>query len=382
MDIWQKNGLTRPTEKRPDFKLFIRAITEREPAPIRVGDLFADPRIMGEFINEKVRRPDELIGRDQGGEGGGIEDGIRFLEQSVKFSAMAGWDFVTAHSILTFPGFGWLTASEDSRNIKGGRRAYIDSNKGPIMTWENFETYQWPESPGMINAGNKFLAEIVPPGMKVLVLPGGLFEWTTWLMGMVPFSLALYDQPDLVDAIIEKLSDIIYKGAEELMEIPNIGGLFIGDDMGFFSGTMVKPDILREKFLPHLKKIVDLTHEAGKLVLLHSCGNLESIMDDICETGIDAKHSFEDKIMPVEKVYQRWGDRIGIIGGVDVNLLSEGTEEDIRQRTREILNACGPAGGYVLGTGNSVASYIPVRNYLIMLDEGRQWNLEHYGLEY
>jgi uroporphyrinogen decarboxylase len=311
-----------------------------------------------------------------------IEAGIRFLEQSVKFSVTAGWEFVTAHSVLNFPGFMWHAASEESRDIKGGRRAYIDSNKGPIMSWEDFENYQWPESPGIINAGNKFLAEIVPAGMKVLVLPGGLFEWTTWLMGMVPFSLALYDQPELVDAVIEKLSEIIYKGAEELMDIPNIGGLFIGDDMGFYSGTLIKPDILREKFLPHLKRITDMVHQAGKLVLLHSCGNLESIMDDICDTGIDAKHSFEDKIMPVEKVYQRWGNRIGIIGGVDVNLLSEGSELDIRNRTREILDVCAPGGGYVLGTGNSVASYIPVRNYLIMMDEGRKWNLENFSREY
>jgi len=128
--------------------------------------------------------------------------------------------------------------------------------------------------------------------------------------------------------------------------------------------------------------MVDLAHQAGKLVLLHSCGNLTSIMDDICDTGIDAKHSFEDKIMPVESAYQRWSDRIGIVGGVDVNLLSGATEESIRRRTREILDICGSGGRYVLGTGNSVASYIPIRNYLIMIDEGRRWNLEHFSREH
>ena len=373
MDIWQANGLQAPALRKPDFDRFMHVITQKTPMPVPVGDLFADPRIMGEFISQRVRRSHEASSTTE----------IHlFMEQTVNFSQMAGWDFVTAHSDLRFPGFQWVAAGVDSRNIKGGRRAYVDSNSGPIMSWKDFENYQWPESPGIINTGNKILADLVPSGMKALVLPGGLFEWTTWLMGMVPFSLALYDEPDLVDAIIEKLSDIIYKGAEEVMQIPNIGGLFIGDDMGFYSGTLVNPQVLKEKFLPHLKGITELAHQAGKLVLLHSCGNLASIMDDICDTGIDAKHSFEDKIMPVEDVYQRWGDRVAIMGGLDVNLLSAGTEANIRKRTRGILDVCGPDGGYVLGTGNSVASYIPVRNYLIMLDEGRKWNLDNFGREF
>lgn len=128
--------------------------------------------------------------------------------------------------------------------------------------------------------------------------------------------------------------------------------------------------------------MANLAHNHNKLAILHSCGNLEAIMDDICDTGVDGKHSFEDKIMPVEEAYRRWSDRIGIIGGVDMNLLAKGTEEEVRKRTTEILNVCGPNGRYVLGTGNSVASYIPIRNYLAMLDEGRQWNLKFFGREY
>jgi uroporphyrinogen decarboxylase len=249
-------------------------------------------------------------------------------------------------------------------------------------SWEAFENYQWPESPGKINQWAKELAEILPEGMKIMNLPGGLFEWTTWLMGLVPFSYALYDQPDLVDAIIERVAEIIYKGAEEFISLPESGGFFIGDDMGFFSGTMIDPGVLREKFFPHLKKMVALAHNRGKLALLHSCGNLEAIMDDICATGLDGKHSFEDKIMPVEEVYRRWGDRISLIGGVDVNLLASGTEEEVRTRVRRILDVCGASGGYVLGTGNSVASYIHFPNYLAMLEEGRKWNSAHFGREY
>ncbi|PIP16571.1 MAG: uroporphyrinogen-III decarboxylase-like protein, partial [bacterium (Candidatus Ratteibacteria) CG23_combo_of_CG06-09_8_20_14_all_48_7] len=60
-------------------------------------------------------------------------------------------------------------------------------------------------------------------------------------------------------------------------------------------------------------------------------------------------------------------------GGVDVNELCRLKEEPLRQYVRKILDECMPGGGYALGTGNSVANYIPIENYLTMLDEGRRW---------
>jgi len=94
---------------------------------------------------------------------------------------------------------------------------------------------------------------------------------------------------------------------------------------------------------------------------------MEDLIEDV---GIDAKHSFEDVIMPVTAVKQRYGERIAILGGVDVDMLSTASEEEVRAYTRNTLEACMPGGGYALGTGNSVANYIPLDNYIAMLDEG------------
>ena len=92
--------------------------------------------------------------------------------------------------------------------------------------------------------------------------------------------------------------------------------------------------------------------------------------DLISDVKIDARHSFEDAIMPVTEVKKRYGDRIAILGGVDVDKLCRFEEKELRSYVRGILEKCMPGGGYALGTGNSVANYIPVKNYLIMLDEG------------
>ena len=58
-----------------------------------------------------------------------------------------------------------------------------------------------------------------------------------------------------------------------------------------------------------------------------------------------------------------------MLGGVDINVLSKGTEDDVRRRTRQLIETCGARGRYAVGSGNSIPSYVPPASYLAMLDE-------------
>jgi uroporphyrinogen decarboxylase len=99
---------------------------------------------------------------------------------------------------------------------------------------------------------------------------------------------------------------------------------------------------------------------------------MDELIDDV---GIDAKHSFEDVITPVADAKRMYGDRIAVLGGIDVDFLCRANEAEVRAYTRSVIDACAPGGGWALGTGNSVANYIPVENYLAMLDEGMQYRI-------
>ncbi|MDD3926541.1 MAG: hypothetical protein PHT33_07770, partial [bacterium] len=94
------------------------------------------------------------------------------------------------------------------------------------------------------------------------------------------------------------------------------------------------------------------------------------------EVKIDAKHSYEDSILSVTEAWKLYGDRIAILGGYDVDRLCRSTEEEIRAYTGMLITEVGAEGGYALGSGNSIASYIPVEKYLTMLDEG--WRLRNW----
>ena len=145
--------------------------------------------------------------------------------------------------------------------------------------------------------------------------------------------------------------------------------------MGFKTSTLIAPDQLREYILPWHARYARLAHEHGRPFILHSCGQIEAVMPDLVESvRIDGRHSYEDVIDPIERVHARWGHKVAVLGGVDVDLLARGTPQAVRRRTREILNACAPAGGYACGSGNSVTNYVPIANYLAMVETVHAYN--------
>ncbi len=242
-----------------------------------------------------------------------------------------------------------------------------------IASWEDFEKYPWPKVEDMDLWSYEFASNNLPQGMGIFgCLSGGILEIAlNDLFGYETLSYLIYDNPELVKAVFDRIGNLIYKAYEKLIGLKNLAGFFQGDDMGFRTATLISPRELRKYVLPWHKKLAQFCHSHGLLYILHSCGNLETIMEDlISDVKIDAKHSFEDAIMPVTEAKEKYGERIAILGGVDLDKLCRFEEKELRSYVRHILEKCMPGGGYALGTGNSVANYIPVNNYLIMLDEG------------
>lgn len=377
------SGPTFRAKRSPNFENLRRALLRQGPAgPVPFIELFADPAVMEEVLGEKfpVELPQFTGGGDQ--YGGPIDPltGIQVLDLILRFCYETGYDYVFTSPMLVFPRSNYAMAEDPSgrKNWSGGKRFWQDEETGPIQSWADFESFPWPKADHIGYGGMEYLNAVVPEGMRIIVDMPGIFENTTWLMGFASYSYALYDQPDLVQAITERVAELVIASVQTAVTYDNVGAIFFTDDLGYSNGTLVSPATLRKHFFPYYRRLVNAAHAADRLILLHSCGNLEKVMDDIIEIGFDAKHSFEDKIIPVEEAFVRWGERISILGGVDMDLLGRASEADVRKRTRQILEICGAQGtGYALGTGNSVANYIPIENYMAMLDEGRRWNREH-----
>jgi uroporphyrinogen decarboxylase len=308
------------------------------------------------------------------------KDPFYALRFDVELQRFLGYDMVRGY--LTLKGGAALFprpthAAADTTDLAGQRRAqrnWTDEHSGPVTSWEQFEKYPWPDPKNLDLRHLEWFEKNLDPRMGVYVGCHQIFEQVTWLMGYETLCLKLYDDPALVDAMFERVGRFFVPVAEVACDFACVKALFGGDDMGYKTATMVPPDVLIKKSFPWHRKISQVAHKHGKLNILHSCGNLETVMEQIIDyCQYDAKHSFEDVIEPIAVAKKRWGKRIALLGGIDVDFLARASEPEIRRRVRETLDICMTGGGYCLGSGNSVTNYIPVENYLVMLDEGRRY---------
>jgi len=299
-------------------------------------------------------------------------------KRQVAVQSFLGYDFVRCSmSGMDMPVRNIFTEDTASLRRKEGR-SYVDEHTGPITNWEEFEKYPWPNPEEASSRSLEWYEKNLPENMCVIGSGGfaHFAEYLTWLMGYETLCMALCEQRDLVAEISQRLVDMYRIFLKRLLCFDRVKIIWGSDDMGFRGGTLVGPDDLREFVLPGHKLMAEMSHAAGRPYLLHSCGNLDLIMDDLInDVGIDAKHSFEDTIEQVTDVKDTYGRRIALLGGIDVDFLCRASEPEVRRRVRTTLEKCTVGSGYVLGTGNSVANYIPVDNYLAMVDEGRRFAL-------
>jgi len=351
---------------QPDAKRFIDVIMGRAASE--------RPPMVEYLVDDALRKPimQQLLGREWVDPQPGDRRSIQaYLDNFVVFFHQLGYDFVRYEESLPFAERG--ISGLDPTGIQGTRE-WRDMHTGAISDWASFDAYEWPSVTPATMANYAYLSQHLPEGMGLLVChAGGIYEHLAAVFSYEGLCYALYDQPDLVEAVANRMGELMLDYYRQLVELEGVIAIFPGDDMGFRTGTLLPPDALRTYTLPWHKRYAELTHAHALPYFLHSCGNVFEIMDDLIEdVGIDAKHSYEDAIMPVEQFQERYGERIGILGGVDVDVLGRRSLEEIRSRVRQIIDTCQPRGRYCIGSGNSIPSYIPVESYLTMLDEAQR----------
>jgi uroporphyrinogen decarboxylase len=344
------------SQPAPDCERFIRAVTTDYQPP--------RPPLVEYIVDRAVMQPVlEMMGRKWVTPGADPESQQAHWDNFIAFWHGTGYDFVRLELSMAFP-----RASREG-GVRG--RSFAETGRGPIGSREDFDRYPWPRPADADFFAYEYIAEHLPEGMGLIANhAGGVFEHLSLLMGYETLCLSLYDQPELVEAVANRLGELMLEYYRRLLELPRLIAVFPGDDMGFRSGTLIAPEHLRKLALPWHRRFARLTHQAGLPYLLHSCGNVAEIMDDLIdEVGIDAKHSFEDAVTPAAEAKRRWGDRIGILGGVDVDKLTRLSPSELRRYVRGLIDACAPGGRFAVGSGNSIPDYIPPINYLTMIDE-------------
>jgi uroporphyrinogen decarboxylase len=303
-------------------------------------------------------------------------DPIANAQRQITIQRFLGYDFVRCPVQGLEIQFNYHDTPDTADLKRSNGRHYMDEHRGPVTTWQEYEAFPWPTASQLSTQALEWFDKNLPEDMGIIASGGfaHFAEYLTWLFGYESLCYALYDQRDLVKAISDKLIELYKAALEQILQFKCVKVVWGSDDMGFNTGTLISPNDLREFVLPGHKLMAEMSHAVGRPYILHACGNLTNIMPDLIDdVRIDGKHSFEDNIERVEEVKDTYGQRIALLGGIDLDFLCRSDEQAVRQRVRRTLDKCLPGGGYCLGTGNSVANYIPLDNYLAMVDEGRRY---------
>ena len=319
---------------RPDFKQLRQALLrDGKPDHVPFYELFVNPSVIERLLGKKITS----------------------RADTVEFYYRSGYDYVPV-----WPGLTMQCGS------------LVDRTKGyPICDRATFDRYPWPDPAAITFQEFEQVAPVLPPGMRMIGQTGGVLEMAEGLCGYEQLCLLLADDRALVHDIFERIGILYERMYEGMARIDKVGALVISDDLGFKTQTLISPEDLKEFVLPRHRRLTAIIHKHGKPCILHSCGNLRAVMEDlIVDVGIDAKHSYEDEIMPVQEAKEKYGSRIAILGGFDIDRLCRGSPAEIARYSNQLIDECGADGGYALGSGNSIADYVPIENYLTMLAAG------------
>jgi len=332
------------TQRKPIFENLLKVLRREAPSRPVLMELFMNYTIYSKFCDPKYLDSKNDI------------SGMLMMASAF---ANLGYDYFTIHP----SGFGFPQKGREHKQTT------TLNHEAAIYDKKSFDEYQWPNAEDFNMEHLDKVNPYMPDGMKaVMIGPGGVLENIIGIMGYDNLCTQIYANPELVSDVAENVGKRMVRHYELASEYDVIGAAWGNDDWGFNTQTMLSPKHMREYIFPWHKKIVEVVHSRNKPCILHSCGNPEEVMDDVTDyIKYDGRHSYEDNIMPVEDFYEKYHDRIAVIGGIDVNFIVTKSLEEIKNRSIKMLERTAARGGYALGTGNSVPEYIPVDNYVAML---------------
>jgi len=308
----------------------------------------------------------------------------KYYEKTINFYYRMGYSMVT--DMMFINNFESLNPfkirSEDTAILSKGERCWAVEGTGMIKTWGDLEKFPWKIYEKFIEEYINILdmlEKMLPDGMKIGISATFYEEPLEWIFGYENLFYLMFDNQELVSEVYSRVGKIIYDFYKAAISHQAVGCIFHADDLGYKSGTMISVKDLNSLIFPWFKKFAALAHDCNKPFFLHSCGKKDEIMDILIDDiEIDAIHSFEDESYPVIKYKEIWSEKVGIMGGVDIDKLVRYDEDDLRLYIRTILDSCMPQGRYICGTGNSVTNYVPVKNYLILLEECVNWKEKNF----
>jgi uroporphyrinogen decarboxylase len=289
-----------------------------------------------------------------------------------------GWEQASGRRFISGKDFAALTTREQEQALEDDAEIIVEvaSDLGfagvtiPDPPWDC--PYTLPREARLILA--RLIRErssdvmVVAEGGGVIGMPGSS-------RGYVEFYYKVYDAPEEID---EMAQNALHTGLERVKAARDAGveAVYCAADIADNHGPFLKPEHMGRFVLPYLRKWVERVKEMGLYTILHTDGNVHSLLADIVASGVHALQAIDPVAgMDIRQVKAEVGDRLCLCGNVDCGLLIVGPPEEVYESTRDLLQDCKQGGGFVLGASNGVVMETPIGHYYEMVrawrDHGR-----------
>ncbi len=195
-----------------------------------------------------------------------------------------------------------------------------------------------------------------------------LFERAWTLRGMENLLMDMIDNPGFVHELLDTICEYNLALVDGALAY-DIDAVRFGDDWGSQMGLIMGEGLWREFIKPRIRRMYSKVHEAGKFVMIHCCGKVQSIFPDLIECGLNMFNPFQPEVMDPYEMKTLYHGRLAFHGGISIQkLLPFGTPPQVKREVKRLLDEIGAGGGYLAAPSHDLPGDIPAENIAAMIE--------------
>lgn len=353
--ILQRGNFMKPDIRAiPDFDDFVKALRLQPTERLHQFDFNISNEIKEAVLGRKV-----LTAKDE-----------------VEFWQSAGYDYVQVRLMSKVVHSSALESEQASVSVSSSHgllTSMNDLNKGGYE-WSPFNDGTW----NVEDYDLDYICEIadnLPDNMKLMIHAADIYTRSWMAMGFEDFCYALYEDEELIEELFRQnyieeqiLLDAVFDKIGD-----KIGAMLYSDDLAYTEGLMVSAETYRRYLFPYLEKLFKRAKDNNLPIIYHTDGRLWDVFDDFKRLGVNGIQPLEPKSFNFDELKEKRGKDFCLMGSIDLDIVSRGTKEDVRNIVLNNMKVLGHDGGFIVGVSNTVPKYVNVDNYVAMIETARNF---------